>query len=55
MQFLSLIETIAANLTNGNVTQFITLTENLITLAEAMLPHQAAAQAAEPTTTPAKK
>jgi len=39
MQFLQLVESIASNLTTGNVSEFITLTENLIQLAESMIPH----------------
>lgn len=50
MQFLALIEAIAANLNAANIEQFISLTENLITVGESIFKHQAAPVAV---TTPA--
>jgi hypothetical protein len=41
MQFLQYLETLAANLTSSNIGDFITLTENLISLAESVFDHQA--------------
>jgi|FreactcultuFSWF8_1027224.scaffolds.fasta_scaffold03460_2 hypothetical protein len=40
MQFLALIENIASNVTSENIGQFITLTENLISLGESLLQHK---------------
>ena len=40
MSFISLIEAIAANINATNIEQFITLTENLITVGESIFKHQ---------------
>ena len=39
MQFLQLIESIASNLNSNNISQFITLTENLVALSESVIAH----------------
>lgn len=40
MQFLQLLESIASNLNASNISQFVTLTENLISLGESIVTHQ---------------
>lgn len=40
MQFLQLVESIAANLTSSNISQFITLTENLVALGKSIINHK---------------
>jgi len=50
MQFLALIETIAANLTASNITNFIDLVEGLVSLGENMLEHTASTPASTATT-----
>ena len=42
MQFLAFLEAVASNLTASNISEFITLTENLIAVAESVFQHQAA-------------
>jgi hypothetical protein len=37
MSFISLIETIAANLNPSNISEFITLTENLVSIGESVV------------------
>lgn len=39
MQFLQLIESIVTNLNSNNISQFITLTENLVALSESVISH----------------
>lgn len=51
MQFLQYLETVASNLTAANITNFITLTDNLISLAESVFEHQSAAVASSTTST----
>jgi len=46
MQFLALIEAIASSLNATNIENFITLTENLITVGESVFKHQAVPVAA---------
>lgn len=47
MQFLQLIETIASNLTSSNISEFITLTENLISLGESVFQHQSTTESSK--------
>lgn len=54
MQFLAFLESVASNINAQNIEQFVTLTENMITLGESVFKHQSAtttAQAASPTNT----
>jgi hypothetical protein len=48
MQFLAFLESVAAGLTSGNLSEFITLTENLIALGESVFDHKAAVPAVAP-------
>lgn len=52
MQFLQLIEAIASNLTTSNISEFISLTENLISLSESILDHASTNSPSTSTTTP---
>ena len=51
MQFLALIEAIASNLNAQNIEQFISLTENLITVGESIFKHQGPASTTPTDTT----
>lgn len=49
MEFIQLIEAIAANLTPANITDFINLVDGLVSLGENMLEHKSVASAATST------
>ena len=52
MEFIQLIEAIAANLTSANITDFINLVDGLVSLGENMLEHKSATTTAATSTPP---